>query len=602
MTTLASIHLYPVKSCAALSPAEALVTEEGLAGDRRYMVIKPDGTFVTARTHPRLQQIVAHYDAGALQLAYAGLPALQLDESDFDCAPLDTQVWKDSFPALTTTAAADAWISQVLGEPVRLLWLGEQSPRYREKTGTRVSFADGYPLLIISQASLEDLNLRSDALHTMSQFRPNLVVTGTTAFAEDGWKRIRIGEVEFLVAKPCSRCIMTTVEPGTERFNALKEPLATFTRYRRGEDGEVYFGQNLIALNEGTIRAGDPIEVLERQRPQVYPNAAPARRRLRCVEREPLARDMETFWLEADDDLPLPDYLPGQHLPIAIDVNGQRILRRYTLSSSPSRPERLAISVKRIEGGLLSHWLHQHLEPGKTLLAHTPSGGFHLGGKRKLLLLSAGSGVTPMLSMARYLEDQGALEQVLFLHLCRSEADIPAREELLALRLGGMQLQLVLSRPDAHWNGLSGHLTRDMLADITDLTERDVYLCGPSGFMQLALAWLRELGVPAGQLHHESFGGGIIAVARAHRAVQIRIGEREFAGNNQGTLLDQAAKQGIDLPWSCRAGICGSCRCRLSKGDVDHPAAPALDDAARARGEILACCAVPLGDVEIEPL
>ena len=152
------------------------------------------------------------------------------------------------------------------GEPVQLLWLGEESARFREKTGTRVSFADGYPLLLISQASLEDLNLRSDALHQMSQFRTNLVASGTLPFEEDGWKRIRIGEVEFRVAKPCSRCIMTTVEPGTDRFNALKEPLATLTRYRRGEDGEVYFGQNLVALNEGWIEAGSEIEVLERAR------------------------------------------------------------------------------------------------------------------------------------------------------------------------------------------------------------------------------------------------------------------------------------------------------------------------------------------------
>lgn len=140
---------------------------------------------------------------------------------------------------------------------------------FPEKTGTRVSFADGYPLLLISQSSLDDLNLRSDALHQMSQFRTNLVATGTRPFEEDSWVRIRIGEVEFSVAKPCSRCIMTTVEAGTDRFNALKEPLATLTRYRRGQDGEVYFGQNLVALNEGWIEAGSEIEVLETARPRL---------------------------------------------------------------------------------------------------------------------------------------------------------------------------------------------------------------------------------------------------------------------------------------------------------------------------------------------
>lgn len=264
MPTLASIHLYPIKSTAGMPLERARVTQEGLAGDRRYMVVKPDGTFITARTHPQLQQVVATPVEGGLQLRYPGLPPLALMEAAFSRAPQHTGVWGDRFTALHTGPDADEWLSRVAREPVRLLWLGEASDRFREKTGTRVSFADGYPLLLISQASLEDLNLRSDALHQMSQFRTNLVASGTRPFEEDGWKRIRIGEVEFRVDKPCSRCIMTTVEAGTERFNALKEPLATLTRYRRGEDGEVYFGQNLVALNEGWIEAGSEIEVLER--------------------------------------------------------------------------------------------------------------------------------------------------------------------------------------------------------------------------------------------------------------------------------------------------------------------------------------------------
>ncbi len=350
MPRLDSIHLYPIKSTAGMPLARARVTEEGLAGDRRYMVVKPDGTFITARTHPQLQQVVATPIEGGLQLRYPGFEPLTLQEADFSRAPQATGVWSDRFTALHTDTKADGWLSRVAGEPVQLLWLGETSDRFREKTGTRVSFADGYPLLLISQASLEDLNLRSDALHQMSQFRTNLVASNTQPFEEDSWVRIRIGEVEFKVVKPCSRCIMTTVEVGTDRFNALKEPLATLTRYRRGEDGEVYFGQNLIALNEGWIEAGSEIEVLERTRPVVYPAAAPKKRELVCVAREPLARDLETFWFDAADGEPLPDYLPGQHLPISLDIKNERIQRRYTLSSTPDHPERYSISVKKVEG------------------------------------------------------------------------------------------------------------------------------------------------------------------------------------------------------------------------------------------------------------
>ncbi|MGL6050320.1 MAG: MOSC N-terminal beta barrel domain-containing protein, partial [Aeromonas salmonicida] len=495
MPILDSIHLYPIKSTAGMPLTRARVTEEGLQGDRRYMVVKPDGTFITARTHPQLQQVVATPIEGGLQLRYPGFELLTLREQDFSRTPRTTGVWRDSFTALHTDISADLWLSKVAGEPVALLWLGEQSDRFREKTGTRVSFADGYPLLLISQSSLDDLNLRSDALHQMSQFRTNLVATGTRPFEEDSWVRIRIGEVEFSVAKPCSRCIMTTVEAGTDRFNALKEPLATLTRYRRGEDGDVYFGQNLVALNEGWIEAGSEIEVLETARAVVYPNAAPKKRELVCVAREPLARDLETFWFEAADGEPLPDYLPGQHLPISLDIKGERLQRRYTLSSSPDLPERYSISVKRLGEGRISPWLHHQLRVGDTLLAAAPAGEFHLGTERSLLLLSAGSGVTPMLSIARTLALRGELKDVHFMHLCRSEADIPAAAELHALSRAGMQLTLILSQPDTHWQGLKGRLCDDHLAQVKGLTGREVFICGPHGFMADAAARLCALGV-----------------------------------------------------------------------------------------------------------
>ncbi|EKP0298299.1 MOSC domain-containing protein [Aeromonas veronii] len=599
MPRLDSIHLYPIKSTAGIPQARARVTQEGLAGDRRYMVVKPDGTFITARTHPQLQQVVATPVAGGLQLNYPGFEPLALQESDFSRAPQATGVWGDRFTALHTTPIADSWLSRVAGEPVALLWLGAESDRFREKTGTRVSFADGYPLLLISQASLDDLNLRSDALHQMSQFRTNLVASGTRPFEEDSWVRIRIGEVEFQVAKPCSRCIMTTVEAGTDRFNALKEPLATLTRYRRGEDGEVYFGQNLVALNEGWIEAGSEIEVLEHKRPAPYPDGAPKKRELICVAREPLARDLETFWFEAADGEPLPDYLPGQHLPISLDIKHERVQRRYTLSSTPDRPERYSISVKKVGGGRISHWLHQQMQVGNTLLAAAPAGEFQLGAERSLLLLSAGSGVTPMLAMARTLALRGELGDVHFMHLCRSEADIPAASELHAMAQQGMTLTIILSQPDSHWQGQKGRLGDEHLALVKGLAGREVFICGPHGFMAAAAAKVAARGVPAARIRQESFGGAILSVARAHQPVQLRIGEREFAGNNQGTILDQASKQGVDLPWSCRAGICGSCKQTLVSGEVEHPDAPAISAAERAEGKILACCAVPLTDLEI---
>lgn len=138
----------------------------------------------------------------------------------------------------------------------------------------------------------------------------------------------------------------------------------------------------------------------------------------------------------------------------------------------------------------------------------------------------------------------GELDDVHFMHLCRSEADIPAASELHAMAQQGMTLTLILSQPDKHWQGLSGRLNDDHLGRIRDLQEREVFICGPHGFMADAANRLTALGVPAGRIRQESFGGALLSVARPHQAVQLRIGEREFAGNNQGTVLDQANKQG----------------------------------------------------------
>ena len=184
--------------------------------------------------------------------------------------PVQTGVWSDHFQAYHTFAAAGEWFSKILKETVNLLYLGEDSHRVGGKAGVKVSFADGFPLLVISEASLAALNTCSPIQHAMAQFRTNLVVSGTEAFAEDSWKRFRIGEVEFEAKEPCSRCILTTVNPETGELNKLQEPLVTLAKFRKGSNGKVHFGQNLIPLNEGMIHEGDLIEVLEKKESEIY--------------------------------------------------------------------------------------------------------------------------------------------------------------------------------------------------------------------------------------------------------------------------------------------------------------------------------------------
>lgn len=270
VSNLSNINIFPVKSIAGISVSTAKVEKQGLQCDRRFMVATLDGKMITARTHPNMVKIKAIIEPDGLILCYPGLLDLHLIFNNFDMKKVTTTVWSDSFSAYSTTQEANQWFSAILGLQTQLLYSGEQSNRVREKIQTNVSFADGYPLLVISEASLAELNKRSTGHQTMAQFRTNLVVSGTEAFIEDSWKRIRIGEVEFEIVKPCQRCILTTVNPNTAQYHPNKEPLKTFSTFRADDSGNVYFGQNLIAKNEGTINVGDVIEVLETKEKEFY--------------------------------------------------------------------------------------------------------------------------------------------------------------------------------------------------------------------------------------------------------------------------------------------------------------------------------------------
>ena len=599
-TILSQINVFPVKSIGGLSQSQAWVEKQGLCFDRRFMVAKKDGTMLTARKYPELVKVTATLQPHGLTLTFPDMSPLVLKYTDFTMNEANAQVWNDTFCAYTTLTKADAWFSHITGEPVRLLYTGDQSNRVRPKIQQNVSFADGYPLLVISEASLEALNDRSSQHHTMDQFRTNLVIAGTDAFAEDSWKRIRIGEVEFEAVKPCARCILTTVDPKTGHFNEMKEPLATLSKFRSDTSGDVYFGQNLVALNEGVIKAGDTVEVLESKHREEYPDNSELNLTLTCVEREDIARDFCTFWLEPTKQQALPTYQPGQHLPLQVEINGEFVARRYTLSSSPSRPGKYAISVKRIDDGRVSNWLHDHLMVGDTLVAEKPDGSFHLGlHTDKLLLLSAGSGITPMLSMLRYLADHNQVHDIVFYHQCRSQADIPYQQELdaLAEQYPQLTVHIALSRPDENWKGLTGRLSELHLQHIPTLTERQVFVCGPDTFMSDARHLLTEAGVDKSNYHQEAFGPARGNVETS-KAVTISLDGNLFQGDNQQTLLEQAENAGLSVSNSCRAGFCGACKVTLESGEVEQPDVPALLPGEREDGKVLACCCIPKTDVE----
>jgi uncharacterized protein YcbX len=265
---LASIHTYPIKSCHRLDHGDAVVEPWGLAGDRRWLVIEPDGTFITQRAEPALALVQPnHREQGGLVLRTPGMPDLDVP-APADGALLPVTVWRSTVDATPAGAAADDWLSALLDRKVRLVYLDDPTrrspnPQYAAPED-RVSFADGYPMLLANTASLDAVNdwlvEAGEEPVPMTRFRPNVVVTGAPAWAEDDWlgRRVRIGTVAFRAAKACSRCVMTTIDQETAERG--RQPLHILGRHRRFPAG-LLFGLNLIPDGVGTVAVADPVEV-----------------------------------------------------------------------------------------------------------------------------------------------------------------------------------------------------------------------------------------------------------------------------------------------------------------------------------------------------
>lgn len=261
--TLAAVYRYPVKSLRGEAFSGLDVDPRGFAFDRHWMLVDAQGRFLTQRQQPRMALLDAHVDdSGSLTLSAPGMDPIRVAAQA--ASRVDVTVWGDALQAELRDPQADAWLSEFLDVPCRLVAQPSDVVRAVDReyaqADDQVGFADGFPFLLISQASLDDLNGRLEQAVPMIRFRPNLVVDGCAPFAEDNWRRIRIGDMSFRVAKPCSRCIIPTIDPATAERG--KEPLQTLMRYRR-RDNKVYFGQNLLHDAVGRLEVGMPVEVLE---------------------------------------------------------------------------------------------------------------------------------------------------------------------------------------------------------------------------------------------------------------------------------------------------------------------------------------------------
>lgn len=261
MISLSELTIYPLKSCGEIALNQAKLSPFGLELDRRWMLIDEQGMMLTQRKHARMCLIRCSLNNGQLTVSAPGTPSLDIQITD---NITKATVWEDTCNAYDCGDAASNWFSAFLNTPARLVYFPDDEQRQVDlnyaRPGDITAFSDGFPYLLISQASLDDLNSRLQTAVEMNRFRPNLVITGNEAFAEDQWKRIRIGTIEFSLVKPCSRCIIPSINPA----NAEKttEPVKTLASYRLCEN-KIFFGQNVIAHGSGLLEVGMPVEIIE---------------------------------------------------------------------------------------------------------------------------------------------------------------------------------------------------------------------------------------------------------------------------------------------------------------------------------------------------
>lgn len=374
---------------------------------------------------------------------------------------------------------------------------------------------------------------------------------------------------------------------------------------------------------------------------------------VRCTRIIDETPDVKTFTFVADPPV-LFSYQPGQFVTLELEINGEQVLRSYSISSTPSRPHTLEITVKRVASpadapeaspGLVSNWLHDHMKVGNQSKIIGPLGKFTClpNPAQKLLLISAGSGITPMMSMSRWLADTVTETDISFFHCARTPRDIVFRQELemMAARLTNFRLTFSTSRVERGqpWFGFTGRLTAAMLQAIApDFHERTVYVCGPDGFMQAVKALLDGLGFPMQNYHAESFGApkkktrkpeskknppsssppppslaiaqpssnGLVdsppsPVLLASPVVVFAQSGKEVTGDGAESILELAEQEGIKIRSNCRQGVCGACKKRKQSGEVSYESEPdGLEQSEQEAGYILTCVAAPVGRVVIE--
>lgn len=337
---------------------------------------------------------------------------------------------------------------------------------------------------------------------------------------------------------------------------------------------------------------------------------------LSCCRVVDETHDIKSFEFLVGDGLPV-RFEPGQFMTVSASVMGQSVERCYTISSPPTRPYLLSITVKRVPGGTMSNWLHETMKPGSQLRAYGPSGTFTPAAAptAKSLYLSAGSGVTPLMSMTRASIDLGLNRDIVFVHSARTPADIVFRKELENLTKLSFKLRTFFVcegiGDEEDWSGPTGRLSLQLLSEaVPDYLEREVFTCGPAGYMGAVRDLLREGGHNPARYHQESFdiSAGVaseptVPVEMATQetyTVKLSRSSKTFVMSASETVLSAARKAGVAIPSSCSQGVCGTCKTKLLEGSVDMKSNGGIRDREVQKGFRLLCCSRPTSDLVLE--
>ncbi len=330
-----------------------------------------------------------------------------------------------------------------------------------------------------------------------------------------------------------------------------------------------------------------------------------------CVAVQDVTHDVRSFVLRPATPVAR-RFDPGQHLTLTVDMDGRAVSRCYTIASSPFFPDELTITVKRVPGGPVSTWLHEHLRPGDTVVAEGPSGRFSTAyhPAERYLFLSAGSGITPLMSMLRTIHRAAEPVDVVFVHHARTPADIIFRDELQMIEAEHPGVRVVVvcegDADDERWTGPRGRVTLPMLLEAApDLVDREVFTCGPAPYMDAVRGLLAVAGAEPRRCHEESFHRAAPVAPRsastgATYTVELRRSGRTFGCDEETTVLAAAGRAGLSLPSSCQEGVCGTCKTALLAGRVEMEHAGGIRPREIAQDKILLCCSKPREDLVLD--